>query len=1005
MHFIIILPHPSLSFSHLSTVRLFNQGLDLIEVSDDGCGIPVESRPLLATPHATSKLQRFEDLYSAEHATLGFRGEALFALSTLCPELLVLTRTEDEPLAQKLVYNGQGILMPQFTEFAPRKRGTTVAAVRLFEALPVRRIDLQRRLPAQKARLLRLLQHYAVMCVGVELHYRIYDTRKREITLLHTPPRTKSLKDTIAAVLGTNVYQQLQDVKLDLSEWVQQALTETTFQSKNGIDEDNRNSKSNSDNDRNQSESAKSTPVARIEGYLSNPNHAALKKTPSSAKPEQYFGINGRPVDLPGVVRLVNDLWRTHCHGSSNTGGTPATPYIVWQLTLPNAVYDINVAPDKRQVQFVNEAALMACLRTQLEAILVSKTAEQSFVRADALDVTNTETKATSRLDSQDEASLSAEKPATNDGDGDGDDDDDDLVVPPPTGRFNRRYAFSHDVSSVRLQNDFDDKRKRRQSFFGFDRILPDDDDGNDDGEEEEKEEDAISETETPQRDTQSGGNVHFDHVETSQPPTKHPNLETPPKESLVVEQASASTEPATETHALTAGSEPVLHVTPSPNAWTKNDQTSPSKNAGTISASTTTAAEQRMWQRVKERFNATGHSHGPSDSKDEDGSPESDAGEQRRQFLDQFQARQKTQPLNSQLEDFGFRVERRPTQAKKVSQDTFAPQRSIPGTRTTPLGSGVASQESHAETRWDGFESTQAVNEAALAERLRMRDRKRKLTEQRQNTNDHDQIVSLRKGDFADLEIIGQFNMGFIIARTAENHLYILDQHACDEKYNFEKLCRETIIHEQRLIAPMPLDLSPTEEACILEHQDIFEQNGFRFRYDAARPPRHRFALIGLPHSGASDGRKAVQFGKDDVSALCSILSGDVEHESMVGAGTGADGSGMYGNNAVRRYAGRIGDSADRIIGRLPKAVAMFASRACRTSIMIGKALSKQEMDQVVKKLEKVEQPWNCPHGRPTMQHLGDLTSVIVEDEGKAAGALGNATVTLLSQSQEDTD
>ena len=158
----------------------------------------MESRPLLATPHATSKLQRFEDLYSAEHATLGFRGEALFALSTLCPELLVLTRTEDEPLAQKLVYNGQGILMPQFTEFAPRKRGTTVAAVRLFEALPVRRIDLQRRLPAQKARLLRLLQHYAVMCVGVELHYRIYDTRKREITLLHTPPRTKSLKDTIA---------------------------------------------------------------------------------------------------------------------------------------------------------------------------------------------------------------------------------------------------------------------------------------------------------------------------------------------------------------------------------------------------------------------------------------------------------------------------------------------------------------------------------------------------------------------------------------------------------------------------------------------------------------------------------------------------------------------------------------------------------------------------------------------------------------------------------------
>lgn len=61
----------------------------------------------------------------------------------------------------------------------------------------------------------------------------------------------------------------------------------------------------------------------------------------------------------------------------------------------------------------------------------------------------------------------------------------------------------------------------------------------------------------------------------------------------------------------------------------------------------------------------------------------------------------------------------------------------------------------------------------------------------------------------------------------------------------------------------------------------------------------------------------------------------------------------------------------------RLPKLVAMYASRACRSAIMIGTALKAQEMQRVVNKLEHVEQPWNCPHGRPTLRHLVDLSPI----------------------------
>jgi DNA mismatch repair protein PMS2 len=253
-------------------------------------------------------------------------------------------------------------------------------------------------------------------------------------------------------------------------------------------------------------------------------------------------------------------------------------------------------------------------------------------------------------------------------------------------------------------------------------------------------------------------------------------------------------------------------------------------------------------------------------------------------------------------------------------------------------------------------------------------------------------------------MQVIGQFNLGFILARCKNSHLWILDQHACDEKYNFEQLCEKTVLHEQKLLKPMLLDLSPSEEACILDHMNIFEANGFRFDFKPERPVRQRLFLTALPHSGAQNGRKSVQFGKDDVSALCAILSDGSSYDAG-GGGTGTDGSGKYGNNAVRRYASTASsqqDTADRIVARLPKAIAMFASRACRTSIMIGTALSQKEMVKVVQRLADVEHPWNCPHGRPTMRHVGDVLPIFLNDERKAAEHITGPTVTVTPMTQE---
>lgn len=49
-------------------------------------------------------------------------------------------------------------------------------------------------------------------------------------------------------------------------------------------------------------------------------------------------------------------------------------------------------------------------------------------------------------------------------------------------------------------------------------------------------------------------------------------------------------------------------------------------------------------------------------------------------------------------------------------------------------------------------------------------------------------------------MEVLGQFNLGFIIAKL-NSDLFIVDQHATDEKYNFETLQRTTAISNQKLV------------------------------------------------------------------------------------------------------------------------------------------------------------------------------------------------------------
>jgi len=112
------------------TVRLLAGGTRLISVEDDGGGIAPSELAIALKRHATSKITCLADLESV--GTMGFRGEALAAIASVC-ELSLLSRTEGQTSAF-LLDARTGELRP-----AARAIGTTVEVKELFFSTPARR--------------------------------------------------------------------------------------------------------------------------------------------------------------------------------------------------------------------------------------------------------------------------------------------------------------------------------------------------------------------------------------------------------------------------------------------------------------------------------------------------------------------------------------------------------------------------------------------------------------------------------------------------------------------------------------------------------------------------------------------------------------------------------------------------------------------------------------------------------------------------------------------------
>jgi DNA mismatch repair protein PMS2 len=889
--------------------------LEIIEVSDDGVGIPAASRPLLGQPHATSKRQRGE--------TLGFRGEALYSLAQVARQLVIATRTADEAVAQKFEFSSAAALghcAPRTSTLA-RKVGTTVAVVGFLHALPVRQHDLQQRLAYYRHQLRHLVLSYILSYAprGIQLHWMDLSTTGAETSILRSPPvmagrDAPSLRDTVAALWGPPVAASLSDVTVDLTDWVQATVTTV-----------DKTTAANTD---------ATTPRYRIEGLISSLTPPAIPTTKS--KSAGYFTIQGRPVDLPLVSRLLNDVFRTFV--------TPPRPCMaILHLSLPPEMFDINLSPDKRLVRFLNEAALESLLRDALHTLW---SAQRHAMVPPTVVPTRDEDEPSTLLASSSNHSTGSS------------------ITTTASRSYHRRYAFVRDPQLAIRKQEMDDlllsraargelPRKRRWRHSSS---LCDDGPMND-REEEDQDEDSNDNNDTALQTTETDGSpadwiplrLNMDCLDqlNSRGGGTGKNLSF----------SSVTPSPACDLH-LTA-------------VW--NDESSEAM-ATEISAETSSTAS---------------HSAAPKPKSCLPRAPVGEPKPYRSSFLDQygFQALSSSDTVRKEFFTNHPRHVSMDGSSKRSAVSQRAIQRSEPEDVEGPTKEPEVDVQSREERPSSGTEPAMAATSSLWASSPQS-------TEDVMWASLYDRVARLRndgrpapattpavvtKDDFPQMTILGQFNLGFILASTTDGNLWILDQHACDEIYNFESLRHTTTLYPQPLIAPLPLELSLAEESCILDHRDIFTANGFRLQYDDAQPPRHRWSLTGLPHSGAPEGRTAVQYGPSDVQALCAILLNlhDENHDSTV-----VDTS---GNQAVRRYAA------------LPKTIALWASRACRGSVMIGQALSRTEMERIVQRLAGVEDPWHCPHGRPTLCHVHAMAPLREADARDHAEQVAGPTLTVV--------
>ena len=172
--------------------------------------------------------------------------------------------------------------------------------------------------------------------------------------------------------------------------------------------------------------------------------------------------------------------------------------------------------------------------------------------------------------------------------------------------------------------------------------------------------------------------------------------------------------------------------------------------------------------------------------------------------------------------------------------------------------------------------------------------------------------------------EIIGQLFDTYWLVQYGDK-LYIIDQHAAHEKVLYERLMKslkERRFQQQLLSPPVILNLSMQEEELFLKYRSSFADMGFEIEDFGERAYAVRAVPSDLP--GIGQGNILMEL----LDSL-SDISGNISSESLL----------------------------DRV-----------ATMSCKAAVKGNHRMSREEARALIDELLTLENPYNCPHGRPTI-------------------------------------
>jgi DNA mismatch repair protein MutL len=181
-------------------VDIRSGGRQLVQVADDGAGIPADEIEVAFMRHATSKLQTADDLNTIQ--TLGFRGEALAATAAVS-QIKTVTRAFGEPAGTRLVLDG-GRKINHETVGAPQ--GTVISVENLFFNVPAR-LKFLKSVTTEKRLIDEYVTRYALAYPGVR--FRL--THDNRITFQTTG--SGQLSDVLVAVYGPETARELLPIR------------------------------------------------------------------------------------------------------------------------------------------------------------------------------------------------------------------------------------------------------------------------------------------------------------------------------------------------------------------------------------------------------------------------------------------------------------------------------------------------------------------------------------------------------------------------------------------------------------------------------------------------------------------------------------------------------------------------------------------------------------------------------------------------------------------------